>query len=117
MSKRFEMVKRYYEKKLWDADRVRMAVKCGWITEAECEEILSGGDASEASASRGKRRGIVSRIARRLGALADSAEDDLQPSRPRPFCFRGAGRSGYNCIPVAYNLRPRSRRGQSRLNE
>ena len=50
MSKRFEMVKRYYEKRLWDADRVRMAVKCGWITEQECEEILSG-DASESSAS------------------------------------------------------------------
>ena len=50
MSK-FEMVKRYYEKKLWDADRVKMAVKCGWITEQECEEILSAGDASEASAS------------------------------------------------------------------
>ena len=50
MSK-FEMVKRYYEKKLWDAGRVKMAVKCGWITEQECEEILSAGDASEASAS------------------------------------------------------------------
>lgn len=42
MSKRYEMIKRYYEKRLWDADRVRMAVKCGWITEAECEEILGG---------------------------------------------------------------------------
>ena len=50
MSK-FEMVKRYYEKRLWDADRVKMAVKCGWITEQECEEILNAVDASEASAS------------------------------------------------------------------
>ena len=41
MSK-YEMVKRYYEKKLWDADRVKMAVKCGWITEQECEKILGG---------------------------------------------------------------------------
>jgi hypothetical protein len=40
MSKRYEMVKRYYEKKLWDADRVKMAVKCGWITEQECEQII-----------------------------------------------------------------------------
>ena len=43
MSK-FEMVKRYYEKKLWDAARVKMAVKCGWITEAECEQIIGSGN-------------------------------------------------------------------------
>ena len=43
MSK-YEMVKRYYKKRLWDADRVRMAVKCGWITEAECEQIIGIGN-------------------------------------------------------------------------
>lgn len=42
MSKRYEMVKRYYQKKLWDADRVKMAVKCGWITAEEAETILGG---------------------------------------------------------------------------
>lgn len=40
MSKHYEMVKRFYEKKLWDEERVRTAVRCGWITETEAEEIL-----------------------------------------------------------------------------
>ena len=40
-SPKFELVKSYYDRGLWSADRVRKAVG-KWITEEECEEILSG---------------------------------------------------------------------------
>lgn len=40
-SKKFELVKGYYEKGLWNADRVRAAVGI-WITQEECDEILGG---------------------------------------------------------------------------
>lgn len=44
-SERFERVRGYYltvvrGKRLWDENRVKLAVKCGWITEAEMAEIL-----------------------------------------------------------------------------
>ena len=38
MSK-FNMVKSFYSKKLWNLDRVRDAVKAGWITEADFKKI------------------------------------------------------------------------------
>lgn len=38
MSKNFEKVKKYYEKKLWDIERVWNAVG-KWITEEEYTEI------------------------------------------------------------------------------
>lgn len=38
-SKNYEKVKNYYDKGLWDADRVRAAVG-KWITAEECAEIL-----------------------------------------------------------------------------
>ena len=38
-SEHFEQVKRYYAMKVWNESRVRNAVKMGWITEAEFEEI------------------------------------------------------------------------------
>ena len=40
-SPKFELVKSYYDRGLWSADRVRKAVG-KWITEAEAEEILGG---------------------------------------------------------------------------
>lgn len=39
-SKRYEQVKGYYDKGLWSAKRVHNAVVKGWITQAECDEIL-----------------------------------------------------------------------------
>lgn len=39
-SPKFEMVKDYYDRGLWSAARVRRAVVCKYITEAECAEIL-----------------------------------------------------------------------------
>lgn len=46
-SPKFERVKRYYDAGLWNAAMVRNATKnpkaSPWITEAEAEEILSGG--------------------------------------------------------------------------
>lgn len=36
---RFEQVKRYFTMKMWNEDRVRNAVKKGWITEGEFTEI------------------------------------------------------------------------------
>ena len=39
-SPKFELVKSYYDRHLWSAARVRRAVTCGWITQAECDEIL-----------------------------------------------------------------------------
>lgn len=38
MSKNYEKVKNYYNRKLWDIDRVISAVG-KWITEAEYQEI------------------------------------------------------------------------------
>lgn len=39
MSSKFEKVKSYYERGLWDIFRVRNAVVKNWITPAEFEEI------------------------------------------------------------------------------
>lgn len=39
MSEKFELVKNYYKRGLWNADRVRAAVG-KWITESECKQIL-----------------------------------------------------------------------------
>lgn len=38
MSKNYEKVKRYYDRKLWDIDKVTAAVG-KWITEGEYQEI------------------------------------------------------------------------------
>lgn len=38
-SKNFDKVKRYYNMKMWNAARVRNAVKMNWITEVEFKEI------------------------------------------------------------------------------
>lgn len=38
-SEHFEQVKRYYVMKMWNETRIRNAVKMGWITELEFEEI------------------------------------------------------------------------------
>ena len=38
MSK-FEMVKKFYQKKLWGLGRVRDAVSAGWITEEQFQKI------------------------------------------------------------------------------
>ena len=38
-SPKFELVKSYYDRGLWNAARVRKAVG-KWITQAECDEIL-----------------------------------------------------------------------------
>lgn len=38
-SAKFELVKSYYERGLWDEARVRKAVG-KWITQEECNEIL-----------------------------------------------------------------------------
>lgn len=40
MSRKFEKVKYYYEKRLWTKEQVANAVKKNWITEAEYEEIV-----------------------------------------------------------------------------
>lgn len=39
-SKKFDKVKEYYERGFWTAEMVRNAVIKGWITQAECDEIL-----------------------------------------------------------------------------
>lgn len=48
-SAKFDRVKRYYDNGLWTAKMVRNAAKnpkaSPWITEAEAEEILTGGNA------------------------------------------------------------------------
>lgn len=41
MSKNFRKVKNYYDKGLWDKERVKAAVG-KWITEAEYEKITGG---------------------------------------------------------------------------
>lgn len=38
-SPNFEKVKYYYDRGLWDINRVRKAVEKGWITEEEFQEI------------------------------------------------------------------------------
>lgn len=38
-SKHYQKVKRYYDMKMWDENRIRNAVKTGWITEEEFVEI------------------------------------------------------------------------------
>ncbi len=39
-SKNYHKVKRYYDMKMWDETRIRNAVKMGWITEEEFQEIV-----------------------------------------------------------------------------
>lgn len=39
MSKKFNLVKKYYDSGLWNKEMVRNAVVKGWITAAEYEEI------------------------------------------------------------------------------
>ena len=41
MSEKYELVKSYYDRGLWNADRVRNAVSKGWITQEECDAILA----------------------------------------------------------------------------
>ncbi len=43
-SAKYKMIKIWYEKKFWDADMVRDAVKKGWITEREMNLILKKED-------------------------------------------------------------------------
>lgn len=38
-SNNYEKVKRYFDMKMWNEIRVHNAVKMGWITETEFEEI------------------------------------------------------------------------------
>jgi hypothetical protein len=40
MSKNYNKVKNYYDKKLWNEAMVKNAVAKGWVTEEECKEIL-----------------------------------------------------------------------------
>lgn len=40
MSSKFEKVRAYYVKGLWDEKRVKNAVEKGWITEEEYESIV-----------------------------------------------------------------------------
>ena len=46
-SPKFDLVKSYYDRGLWSADRVRKAVG-KWITAEECAEILGLGRSKEA---------------------------------------------------------------------
>ena len=39
-STKYEIVKKYYKMKIWDERRVSDAVRMGWITEEEFEEIV-----------------------------------------------------------------------------
>lgn len=39
MSKKFELVKRYFDQHLWNVAQVRNAVVKGWITEEEFKTI------------------------------------------------------------------------------
>lgn len=41
MSLNYQLVKYYYDRGMWSADRVRKAVG-KWITQAEADEILNG---------------------------------------------------------------------------
>ena len=39
-SKRYATVKKWHDLGLWPDSAVQQAVKAGWITQAECDEIL-----------------------------------------------------------------------------
>lgn len=39
-SKKYESVKKYYDLRMWSKETVAKAVKKGWITAAEYEEIV-----------------------------------------------------------------------------
>lgn len=54
MSKKYSIVKDYYDRKLWSETRVRNAVKKGWITEEECEKILNGDEPEEKEGTEGE---------------------------------------------------------------
>ena len=43
MSPKYEKVKHYHDAGLWSANTVRLAATKGWITQAECDLILSEG--------------------------------------------------------------------------
>lgn len=40
MNGKYELVKRYYDRKLWTKGQVEAAVKYGWITDTERDTIL-----------------------------------------------------------------------------
>lgn len=40
----YQTIRRNFEKGLWPASYVKMAVKKGVITQADCDEILSGAE-------------------------------------------------------------------------
>ena len=40
VSKNYNKVKKYYDKKLWDKERVKEAVRKKWITSDEYEKII-----------------------------------------------------------------------------
>ena len=42
MSKKYETVKDFFDRGLWKIDRVRDAVKMGWITAEEYQQITGG---------------------------------------------------------------------------
>lgn len=46
-SARYKDVRHWYLKGWWSRERVIKAVKCGWITEAEMDEILEEGTKHE----------------------------------------------------------------------
>lgn len=43
-SARYETVRKWHLAGLWSPARVEKAVECGWITQAEAEEILEEGN-------------------------------------------------------------------------
>ena len=40
MSEKYELVATYYRKRLWSKEQVEAAVKYGWISDTECQQIL-----------------------------------------------------------------------------
>ena len=42
-SKRYATVKKWHDLGLWPDSAVQQAVKAGWITQAECNEIIAAG--------------------------------------------------------------------------
>lgn len=40
-SKYYDIVKKWYDRGKWSADVVKEAVAKGWITQEECDEILT----------------------------------------------------------------------------
>lgn len=94
-SKRYELVKSYYDKRLWTRKMLKNAVVKGWITQDEYDEIVGMTDApTEADGSGGEAAPDYEQMAANVRAKRDAllaASDYTQATDyPSTYAMRTA---------------------------